>query len=125
MEQQISELGKKRKRPVKPFFNVRAHSNPLADNWFANTPSKPSEFDWSAFYPEMLDPATLQGRAPPQVEMADIGCGFGGLLCKYMAGRSISMGLSDEINSLLVPLVPQLPRSGRGDSGEGCGIRKQ
>ena len=81
MEKQITDLGKKRKRPVKPFFNVRAHSNPLADNWFENTPSKPSDFDWSAFYPELLDPSRLNGQTAPKVEIADIGCGFGGLLC--------------------------------------------
>lgn len=80
MEAQITEHGKNRKRPIKPFFNVRAHSNPLADNWFENTPLKPCEFNSKGFYPEFFEQHS-NDQEQPRIEMADIGCGFGGLLC--------------------------------------------
>jgi 2-polyprenyl-3-methyl-5-hydroxy-6-metoxy-1,4-benzoquinol methylase len=78
------QLSKKRKRPVKPFHNVRAHANPLSDNVFEGTPVKPDDFDWTVFYPEFIKEHQDQNpnSARPQVEIADIGCGFGGLLCK-------------------------------------------
>ena len=82
MESQITEQSKNRKRPVKPFHNVRAHSNPLADKWFENTPTKPADFDWKSFYPEAFESNEKNGVIP-KVEMADIGCGFGGLLCRF------------------------------------------
>ncbi|KAL7989809.1 hypothetical protein Chor_012475, partial [Crotalus horridus] len=55
-------------------------------------PAKPEEMDWSALYPEFFapltndnwnnDPKNMEERIKPryQVEFADIGCGYGGLL---------------------------------------------
>lgn len=87
MENQITEHGKKRKRSVKPFFNVRAHSNPLSDNHFEGTPIKPSDFDWKRFYPEFFE---KHPDSTPRVEIADIGCGFGGLLCNKIQNSTFT-----------------------------------
>ncbi|XP_015676143.1 tRNA (guanine-N(7)-)-methyltransferase [Protobothrops mucrosquamatus] len=76
--------------PQKRFYRQRAHSNPLADHTLFY-PAKPEEMDWSALYPEFFAPLTNDNwhndpknmeRIKPryQVEFADIGCGYGGLL---------------------------------------------
>ncbi|XP_026533115.1 tRNA (guanine-N(7)-)-methyltransferase isoform X2 [Notechis scutatus] len=77
--------------PQKRFYRQRAHSNPLADHTLFY-PAKPEEMDWSALYPEFCvplandnwhdDPKDMEERTKPryQVEFADIGCGYGGLL---------------------------------------------
>ncbi|XP_058413752.1 tRNA (guanine-N(7)-)-methyltransferase isoform X2 [Diceros bicornis minor] len=55
------------------------------------SPVKPEEMDWSELYPEFFAPLTQnqshddpkdkkEKRAQAQVEFADIGCGYGGLL---------------------------------------------
>lgn len=56
---------------------IRAHANPHAISDIA-PPANPEDFDWSAYYPGWFstDPQATQ----PEVTMADIGCGFGGLL---------------------------------------------
>jgi len=106
MESQISELTRsnKRKRPIKPFFNVRAHTNPLADNWFENTPIKPSEFNWRGFYPEIYE-AHNDSESLPRVEMADIGCGFGGLLFSLSPMFPETLILGIEIREKVVEYV--------------------
>lgn len=87
---------------------MRAHSNPLNDVTFP-VPLNPDQFDWcaqaalpfltlhlvnstivellassiptsrAAHYPELHAAAAAEGRPPPRVEFADVGCGFGGL----------------------------------------------
>ena len=53
------------------------------------SPASPSEMDWSKHFPAFVDvqaqaSASATSASPPamtkQVEIADIGCGFGGLL---------------------------------------------
>ena len=50
------------------------------------SPSTPDQMDWSPYYPNYLDTeaTTLDGARPCQlkkdVDIVDIGCGFGGLL---------------------------------------------
>ncbi|KAG8806489.1 tRNA (guanine-N(7)-)-methyltransferase (tRNA(m7G46)-methyltransferase), partial [Serendipita sp. 399] len=58
--------------PQKRHYRQRAHANPFSDHSLSYPPS-PSAIDWSVHYP---DPR----HAGKQVEVADIGCGFGGLL---------------------------------------------
>ncbi|XP_072847183.1 tRNA (guanine-N(7)-)-methyltransferase isoform X2 [Pogona vitticeps] len=77
--------------PQKRFYRQRAHSNPLADHTL-RYPAKPEEMDWSELYPDFFapvvkgdqhdDPKDAEERTKPaaQVEFADIGCGYGGLL---------------------------------------------
>ncbi|KAL2262730.1 hypothetical protein VTK26DRAFT_268 [Humicola hyalothermophila] len=89
----VSEL------PRKKFYRQRAHANPFSDHQLIYPPH-PDQMDWSTLYPDYVvdepqgqqqtpSPETLlnQSLAPVKpkrlkqdVEVADIGCGFGGLL---------------------------------------------
>lgn len=63
--------------------------------FFIVSPAKPEEMDWSELYPEFFtplpkddhhdDPKDMEERTKPssQVEFADIGCGYGGLLGNF------------------------------------------
>lgn len=62
----------------------------------SNSPVKPEEMDWSELYPEFFAPLTQnkshddpkdakEKQAGTQVEFADIGCGYGGLLGNVLA----------------------------------------
>lgn len=55
--------------PRKRFYRARAHSNPLSDSHFP-VPISPAQFDYSLHFP----------HPSAQIEFADVGCGFGGLL---------------------------------------------
>ncbi|KXX81569.1 tRNA (guanine-N(7)-)-methyltransferase [Madurella mycetomatis] len=91
-EEGVSEL------PRKKFYRQRAHANPFSDHRLIYPPS-PDQMDWSSLYPdyvveeaedqEAAAPDTVPGREvardkpkrlSKEVEVADIGCGFGGLL---------------------------------------------
>jgi hypothetical protein len=77
--------------PQKKFFRQRAHANPFSDHNLTY-PESPAAFDWAELYPayavkedkENTDASATQekrvGKISKQVEVADIGCGFGGLL---------------------------------------------
>ncbi|KAK4105209.1 hypothetical protein N658DRAFT_462215 [Parathielavia hyrcaniae] len=88
----VSEL------PRKKFYRQRAHANPFSDHQLIYPPH-PDQMDWSSLYPDYvvdepqeqptpapetpsdLDLAPLRPkRISQEVEVADIGCGFGGLL---------------------------------------------
>lgn len=56
--------------PQKRFYRQRAHANPFSDHDLSY-PASPAAMDWSDLYPA----ANVR-----RVEIADIGCGFGGLL---------------------------------------------
>nr|A9UMM1.1 RecName: Full=tRNA (guanine-N(7)-)-methyltransferase B; AltName: Full=Methyltransferase-like protein 1-B; AltName: Full=mRNA (guanine-N(7)-)-methyltransferase; AltName: Full=miRNA (guanine-N(7)-)-methyltransferase; AltName: Full=tRNA (guanine(46)-N(7))-methyltransferase B; AltName: Full=tRNA(m7G46)-methyltransferase B [Xenopus tropicalis]AAI52159.1 Zgc:103636 [Danio rerio] len=63
--------------PQKRYYRQRAHSNPMADHTF-QYPVCPEQMDWSPLYPQYFPQQEEAGGA--QVEFADIGCGYGGLL---------------------------------------------
>lgn len=71
--------------PQKKFFRSRAHINPLgrsATDSF-ECPASPESVDWGTHFPAYADPTDPSGRrlCPGRVvDVADIGCGFGGLL---------------------------------------------
>ncbi|KAJ3331008.1 tRNA (guanine-N(7)-)-methyltransferase (tRNA(m7G46)-methyltransferase) [Blyttiomyces sp. JEL0837] len=65
------------KLPQKRHFRQRAHSNPFSDHQL-NYAIKPEDYDWAKHYPAYFK--TEQDKALHQVEFADIGCGYGGLL---------------------------------------------
>ncbi|KAL2015935.1 hypothetical protein VTK56DRAFT_4525 [Thermocarpiscus australiensis] len=84
--------------PRKKFYRQRAHANPFSDHHLIYPPS-PDQMDWSSLYPDYVveepqgrEPSTPEAssgqelasarpkRLTKDVEVADIGCGFGGLL---------------------------------------------
>ncbi|KAL8970890.1 MAG: hypothetical protein Q9197_003567 [Variospora fuerteventurae] len=83
-EDGLTELPKKR------FYRQRAHANPFSDHQL--DPADPDSMDWAAHYPAYLAPDSEQSTTENNdsrsalrpltraVTVADIGCGFGGLL---------------------------------------------
>lgn len=63
--------------PKKKYYRQRAHSNPFSDHQL-EYPSCPDGMDWGKLYPAFRDETT--GQMTKEVTIADIGCGFGGLM---------------------------------------------
>ncbi|KAB8079123.1 hypothetical protein BDV29DRAFT_99436 [Aspergillus leporis] len=80
-----NETQGKVKLPQKKFYRQRAHANPFSDHQL-DYPLSPAHMDWSSHYPAYVNPdseqTTLSGapKLLKDVEVVDIGCGFGGLL---------------------------------------------
>ncbi|AEO64082.1 5426351c-6614-4e76-b158-d9a34b98a6bd [Thermothielavioides terrestris] len=92
-EDDVTEL------PRKKFYRQRAHANPFSDHRLIYPPH-PDQMDWSSLYPDYVVDEPQQDQQTPapetpsdreltparpkriskDVEVADIGCGFGGLL---------------------------------------------
>ncbi|KAM9321185.1 tRNA (guanine-N(7)-)-methyltransferase [Gastrophryne carolinensis] len=108
--------------PQKRYYRQRAHSNPMADHTF-QYPVNPEQMDWSEYYPEYFkllssdnthdDPKDLMEKTPEhQVEFADIGCGYGGLLVALsplfpntlMLGLEIRVKVSDYVQDRIKSL---------------------
>ncbi|EDO00555.1 hypothetical protein SS1G_14425 [Sclerotinia sclerotiorum 1980 UF-70] len=79
--------------PKKKFYRQRAHANPFSDHRLAY-PASPAQMDWASHYPAYAEsPTASEGieetsevckssnvkKMKQDVEVADIGCGFGGL----------------------------------------------
>ncbi|XP_074661039.1 tRNA (guanine-N(7)-)-methyltransferase-like [Tubulanus polymorphus] len=107
--------------PQKKFYRQRAHSNPIADHSF-DYPECPAKMDWSEYYPQYLKPnddrCIDEGTTEKyQVEFADIGCGYGGLLVELsgmfpetlMLGMEIRVKVSDYVKDRIVALREQNP----------------
>ncbi|XP_045444151.1 tRNA (guanine-N(7)-)-methyltransferase isoform X2 [Pipistrellus kuhlii] len=116
-------------QPQKRYYRQRAHSNPMADHTL-RYPVKPEEMDWSELYPEFFAPLTQnqshddpkdkkEKRAQAQVEFADIGCGYGGLLVELsplfpdtlILGLEIRVKVSDYVQDRIRALRAA-PRGG-------------
>ncbi|EME87458.1 uncharacterized protein MYCFIDRAFT_75311 [Pseudocercospora fijiensis CIRAD86] len=69
--------------PQKKYYRQRAHANPFSDHDLTY-PESPSAMDWSKHYPEFATTNNSQQHPSTEttkkVTVADIGCGFGGLL---------------------------------------------
>ncbi|CAL8335946.1 unnamed protein product [Lota lota] len=89
--------------PQKRYYRQRAHSNPMADHTF-DYPVCPEKMDWSQLYPDFFPGCQAEGGTA-QVEFADIGCGYGGLLVelsplfpdKLILGLEIRVKVSDYV----------------------------
>eukprot|EP00889_Picochlorum_renovo_P002442 jgi/Picre1/29472/NNA_004860.t1 len=53
------------KLPRKGKYRQRAHSNPLLDVHF-DVPTKPSDVDWSTYFPELYAQAAEKQQPPPR-----------------------------------------------------------
>lgn len=67
--------------PKKKFYRQRAHANPFSDHHL-EYPISPEVMNWSPYYPAFVSGEVTEGiqRLKKDVDVADIGCGFGGLL---------------------------------------------
>ncbi|CAI4057138.1 tRNA (guanine46-N7)-methyltransferase SKDI_04G0450 [Saccharomyces kudriavzevii IFO 1802] len=76
-ESSLVQQGQKIDLPKKRYYRQRAHSNPFSDHQL-EYPVSPQDMDWSKLYPYYNDGGT--GQMTKKVTIADIGCGFGGLM---------------------------------------------
>lgn len=78
------------------------------------SPITPSHMDWSKYYPERVNP---KEKINPEVEFADIGCGYGGLLItlspmfpdNLIIGMEIRVKVSDYVMDRIAALRSQHP----------------
>lgn len=102
--------------PQKRYYRQRAHSNPMADHTF-EYPVCPKSMDWSQLYPEFF--MNRSERQTAQVEFADIGCGYGGLLVELstlfpnqlILGLEIRVKVSDYVQDRIRSLRAAEPGS--------------
>ncbi|XP_046595003.1 tRNA (guanine-N(7)-)-methyltransferase isoform X4 [Neodiprion lecontei] len=105
--------------PQKKYYRQRAHSNPIADHCI-EYPRTPRCMDWGQLYDAYFhDPKNEGTNSPPskQVEFADIGCGYGGLLVtlstmfpdKLILGMEIRVKVSDYVTDRIAALRLQHP----------------
>nr|XP_055039248.1 tRNA (guanine-N(7)-)-methyltransferase [Misgurnus anguillicaudatus] len=103
--------------PQKRHYRQRAHSNPMADHTF-QYPVCPEEMDWSQLYPAYFSQRD-DCEAQAQVEFADIGCGYGGLLVELsrlfpnqlILGLEIRVKVSDYVQDRIQSLRAAEPGS--------------
>ncbi|KAJ5544905.1 tRNA (guanine-N-7) methyltransferase [Penicillium sp. DV-2018c] len=118
--QQEASDGSVIKMPQKKFFRQRAHANPFSDHKL-NYPISPAHMDWSSHFPAFVDPdeskKTLSGgrKLTKEVEVVDIGCGFGGLMVglapllpdTLMVGMEIRISVLEYLSSRIHALRNQ------------------
>ncbi|KAI1078057.1 putative methyltransferase [Whalleya microplaca] len=107
--------------PRKKFYRQRAHANPFSDHRLTY-PTTPDDMDWSSFFPafvvdqqpspnsQTVESATITGKPPPQkltkdIEVADIGCGFGGLLVALAPAMPDTLLIGMEIRTQVTEFV--------------------
>lgn len=76
-ESSLVQEGQKIDLPKKRYYRQREHSNPFSDHQL-EYPVSPQDMDWSKLYPYYKN--AENGQMTKKVTIADIGCGFGGLM---------------------------------------------
>ncbi|KAI9751804.1 MAG: coatomer subunit beta [Chaenotheca gracillima] len=111
--------------PKKKYYRQRAHANPFSDHSL-KYPTSPEHMDWSSYYPAYVNTditsdevVILAGDGeeakPPRltkdVEIADIGCGFGGLLVALAPKLPDTLMLGMEIRAQVTQYVQERIRA--------------
>ncbi|KAJ4296482.1 tRNA (guanine-N(7)-)-methyltransferase (tRNA(m7G46)-methyltransferase) [Kalmusia sp. IMI 367209] len=124
--------------PKKKFYRQRAHANPFSDHALTY-PKSPADMDWASLYPayatknaageEMeVDESRGQGKeqqspearvTTKDVEIADIGCGFGGLLFALATKFPDTLALGMEIRISVAEYVQEKIRALRTQHASG------
>ncbi|CAK7218220.1 tRNA (guanine-N(7)-)-methyltransferase (tRNA(m7G46)-methyltransferase) [Sporothrix curviconia] len=116
--QQPRDDGSVPELPQKKFYRQRAHANPFSDHNLVY-PASPAVMDWPSLYPDFFPSTSEDGgtagatttttttttRAGPRVEVADIGCGFGGLLVGLAPSMPETLVLGLEIRDHVTEFV--------------------
>ncbi|PFH59963.1 hypothetical protein XA68_11638 [Ophiocordyceps unilateralis] len=104
--------------PRKRFYRQRAHANPFSDHTLVY-PASPSAMDWSTCYPAWvdLDDSSQPRRLQKEVEVVDIGCGFGGLLVALAPLMPDTLMLGMEIRASVTEFVQERIWALRQQSG--------
>jgi tRNA (guanine-N7-)-methyltransferase len=99
------------KLPKKRYYRQRAHSNPFSDHQL-EYPIRPGDMEWSSLYPVMKSESKFASKKPA---IADIGCGFGGLLTalspeyseKLIIGMEIRVQVTNYVEDRIIALRQQ------------------
>ncbi|CAH0056435.1 unnamed protein product [Clonostachys solani] len=107
--------------PQKRFYRQRAHANPFSDHCL-EYPAAPDQMDWAPYFPAFVDQSESNDPSKPKpltkdIEVVDIGCGFGGLLVALaplmpetlMLGLEIRSTVSDFVKEKILALRAQNP----------------
>ncbi|KAI0483907.1 putative methyltransferase-domain-containing protein [Xylaria cf. heliscus] len=122
--------------PRKKFYRQRAHANVFSDHHLVY-PKSPAHMDWSPYFPAFIantDPLAVShpaGTGPneidlpskklaKEVEVVDIGCGFGGLLVALapalpdalLLGMEIRTSVAEYVQHRIAALRTQNPDNG-------------
>ncbi|XP_043269237.1 tRNA (guanine-N(7)-)-methyltransferase [Venturia canescens] len=99
--------------PQKKYYRQRAHSNPIADHCI-EYPRKPEDMDWTSLYPDHFSEKKTDQNftSVKDVQFADIGCGYGGLLVtlspmfpdNLILGMEIRIKVSDYVMDRIAAL---------------------
>ncbi|KAI5922792.1 putative methyltransferase [Camillea tinctor] len=121
--------------PRKKFYRQRAHANPFSDHQLTY-PVTPQHMDWSTYFPAFVAPQdedttmshtteatdVLSKRPPKQltkdVEVVDIGCGFGGLLVALAPAMPDTLLIGMEIRTQVTAFVQDRITALRGQNSE-------
>lgn len=95
--------------PRKRFYRQRAHANPFSDHRL-DYPKSPNSMNWNKLFPHYYDSNT--DEMTKDVEIADIGCGYGGLLLglaqeypdKLLLGMEIRVQVSQYVEDRIIAL---------------------
>lgn len=101
--------------PKKRYYRQRAHSNPFSDHKL-DYPTSPEEMDWSKLYP---DYDNSENNTKP-VTIADIGCGYGGLLVsladKFPERRILGMEIRVQVTEYVEERIKALRESHKDEN---------
>ncbi|GAV28587.1 hypothetical protein PMKS-002058 [Pichia membranifaciens] len=107
-----SESKEAKPLPKKRYYRQRAHSNPFSDHKL-DYPISPEQMDWSKLYP-------TDESADKQVTIADIGCGYGGLLVAlaehFPERRILGMEIRVQVTEYVEERIRALRESHKDDA---------
>ncbi|KAL9030306.1 MAG: hypothetical protein Q9196_001556 [Gyalolechia fulgens] len=117
-----------RQLPKKKFYRQRAHANPFSDHQLTY-PVSPDLMDWASHYPAYIAAATDQRDTKDSLEpdfrplkkdvtVADIGCGFGGLLVALAPKLQDELLIGMEIRMQVAEFVQDRIKALRNQNSE-------
>ncbi|RYP03617.1 hypothetical protein DL764_004996 [Monosporascus ibericus] len=122
--------------PSKKFYRQRAHANPFSDHRLIY-PSTPEDMDWSALFPSFVADTEAARSAPEtedatetvikpsikklvkDIEVVDVGCGFGGLLVALAPTLPDTLLVGMEIRNQVAEFVQDRIRALRAQDSQG------
>ncbi|VZI00717.1 unnamed protein product [Fusarium fujikuroi] len=108
--------------PRKKFYRQRAHANPFSDHML-EYPKSPDDMDWSLYFPHYVQEGTPEDPSKPpkltkDVEIVDIGCGFGGLLIALAPKLPDTLALGLEIRTQVAGYVQERIKALRSQNSD-------
>ncbi|KAF4447561.1 hypothetical protein F53441_8945 [Fusarium austroafricanum] len=108
--------------PRKKFYRQRAHANPFSDHML-EYPKSPDDMDWSVYFPHYVQEGASEDPSKPprltkDVEIVDIGCGFGGLTVALAPKMPETLTLGLEIRTQVAGYVQERIKALRAQNSD-------